>query len=191
MFPPDRFRKSSSSAAWKCWYLKCFSVWVGRALSAAYFVNENWEKRFSSLRLELKQTNQGNKNWCNGVITKLFSFQYKLSWLLFNDGSWRTGPPSIEAEAHLLTVNHANNVASEASEKGLTVFAAHTPHALPTLHSASWPGWEDLVTIQELSVHILKICLMGALAVVSWSAPESTSTELRPKCHPAQRGTPA
>lgn len=146
MFPPDRFRKSSSSAAWKCWYLKCFSVWVGRALSAAYFVNENWEKRFSSLRLELKQTNQGNKNWCNGVITKLFSFQYKLSWLLFNDGNWRTGPPSIEAEAHLLTVNHANNVASEASEKGLTVLQLTLPMLYPPctqLHGLAGRIWSQ------------------------------------------------
>lgn len=37
------------------------SVWVGRVLSTAYFVNENSEKGFSSLRLELKQTNQRNK----------------------------------------------------------------------------------------------------------------------------------
>lgn len=79
MFPPDGFRKSSSSPGWKYWYLKCWSVWVGKVLLAAYFANENWEKGFSSLRLELKQTNQRNKKWCNGVITKLFSFQYKLS----------------------------------------------------------------------------------------------------------------
>lgn len=44
MFPPNGFRKSSSSPGWKRWYLKCWSVWVGRVLSAAYFVNENWEK---------------------------------------------------------------------------------------------------------------------------------------------------
>lgn len=77
-FPPNGFKKSSSSPGWKCWYLKCWSLWVGRVLSAAYFVNENM-KRFLSLRLELKQTNQRNKKLCNGVITKLCSFQYKLS----------------------------------------------------------------------------------------------------------------
>lgn len=40
-------------------------------------------------------------------------------------------PPSIQAEAHLLTVNHANNVASEASEKGLTVLQLTFPMLYP------------------------------------------------------------
>lgn len=67
--------------------------------------------------------------------------------------------------------------------EGFNCFAAHIPH--PTLSFVAWLG--DLVTIQELSVHILKICLVGPLAGVSWSIPGFVSTGLRPKYHPANR----